>query len=164
MFTPSQLSQLAAAAWSGPSASRFATIAHYTNEAGDYTTTNYSVSYHPHGSTGPCYQAAEPCPFAAVRVALLRAWKALAISAEQLHSGNEAVTAAEQVFSNAQALQGRAVCAAFPAAAPRFFSFACAAPAPIKCAACGCGSTNDPFGVGCECVWATMRQPASVHA
>lgn len=164
MFTPLQFSQLAASAWPGPSASRFATITHYSNEAGDYTTTSYSVSYHPSGATGTCYHAAEPCPFAAVRVALLQAWKGFAISAEQLHSGNDAVTAAEQVFSNAQARQEPAVCAALPAAAPRFFSFAPAAPAPIRCAACGCDSTADPFGVGCDCVWATMRQPAPVHA
>lgn len=161
MFTPLQFSQLAASAWPGPSASRFATIAHYSNEAGDYTTTSYSVSYHPHGATGPCYQAMEPCPFAAVRFALLRAWKNHVLSAEQLHAGNEVVTAAEQAFSNAPVPQGPTVCASYPAAAPRFFT---AAPAAIRCAACGCDSTTDPFRVGCDCVWAALRQPVSAHA
>ena len=163
MFTPSQFSQLAATAWSGPSASRFATVAHYTNSAGDYTTTSYSVSYHPEGATGVCYQAAEPCPFAAVRAALLKAWQEFVITAEQLHSGHDAVTAAEQMFSNAPASLVPAFCAALPAATPRFFTAAPAAPAPIQCAACGCNSASDPFGVGCDCVWAPMRQPVSTH-
>ena len=164
MFTPLQFSQLVASAWSGPAASRFATISHYTSAAGDYTTTNYSVSYHPHGATGTCFQAAQPCPFATVRAALLKAWQEFALTAEQLHSGHDAVTAAEQAFSNAQPPQVAAACAALPATAPRFFSFATAAPAPIQCAACGCDGTTDPFGVGCDCVWATMRQPVSAHA
>ena len=66
MFTALQLSQLAAAAWSGPAAAHFATISHYQAPDG-YARTQYSVSYHV-GTV--CHLAQAPCPFEAVAAAV----------------------------------------------------------------------------------------------
>ena len=161
MFTPQQFSTLAAAAWSGPAASRFATIGHYSNEAGDYTTTSYCVSYHPHGASGPCYQGSQPCPFAAVQAALDKAATAGVLPVAAIVAGTAIVQQAAAAFANAPAPHGPAACTATPATGPRHFA---TSPAAIKCAACGCTATTDPFGVGCDCVWATMRQPVCAHA
>ncbi|MFD2786182.1 hypothetical protein [Hymenobacter rubripertinctus] len=66
MFTALQLSQLAAAAWSGPAASHFATISHYHAPDG-FARTQYSVSYH---VAGLCHLGQALCPFEAVAAAV----------------------------------------------------------------------------------------------
>ena len=38
-----------------------------------------------------------------------------------------------------------------------------AAPAAIVCASCQCDRTTDPFGVGCDCVWASLPHTAGAH-
>lgn len=67
MLTTLQLSQLAAAAWSGPTAAVFASIEHYAAAVGDYTATTYAVSYH---VGGVCHLGRAACPFEAVAAAV----------------------------------------------------------------------------------------------
>lgn len=136
MFTPLQLSQLAAAAWSGPSATIIAGVEHYAAASG-HTATTYTVSYHV-GQV--CYLGRTESPFTAIAQAASRfAAEGATISegaSVQAHAART-VAAAEALFT--------------PAAVPA------AAPPVVACAACGEG--RDHFGE-CGCAYVPLTHYA----
>lgn len=135
MFTPLQLSQLAAAAWSGPSATIIAGIEHYAATSG-HTATTYSVSYH---IGQVCYLGRTESPFTAITQAASR----FAIEGATLSEGASVQAHAARTVAAAEALFT-------PAIVP-------AAPLAVACAACGEG--RDHFGE-CGCAYVPLTHYA----
>lgn len=135
MFTPLQLSQLAAAAWSGPAATIIAGVEYYAATSG-HTATNYTVSYH---IGEVCYLGRAESPFAAITQAAGRFAAEGAALAEgagvQAHAART-VAAAEALFTPAT-----------PALAPPV----------VACAVCGEG--RDHFGE-CGCAYVPLTHYA----
>jgi hypothetical protein len=152
MFTPVQFHALAAAAWAGAPLA-----ACHVGTSGQPGHFSYQVSYFAEGwqqataqqpGSGFFSVACIACPFQAVEQALFTAYRAGALGVFEYEQGRQVVAQAETIFSSAPApVQPQPL-----------------APAPVQCAACGCDSTADPLGVGCECVWLAMHQSARAHA
>jgi len=98
MFTPFQLSQLAAAAWFGPTASHISSIQVHAPAGRAVLAPKYTVSYHT--LTGGMVAYAElACPFGAVAQALHAAHAKGTVSFAQYAQGIWAVAQAEQAFT-----------------------------------------------------------------
>ena len=126
MFTTSQLSQLAAAAWaSGPALACISTASEHHVSRSGHASTTYSVSYHPAtlGTKGVTFcSGPQPCPFAAVLEAIEQA--ATVGTQVSVSTALRIVLQAQAQFTNLPA-GGAIVCATCGEAADHFQQCGC---------------------------------------